>query len=189
MEPRGDGGRPGACGARRAGPGVFRLRRQVHAGNPRRILDPFHADFDDLTAVGIGYQRFLTQLPFNLRFGYEVGVAGRFGDKSRFVPGNTADFRAGAVLRYDGFSLLDAVHVAAAVTLGISAGYERQREFVKDGDASVLFYIGPEISLSPENHRKVELFGCVRHRSGGGGLLGDLNEGANAPVAGLRVFF
>ncbi len=157
-------------------------------------FDPFHADFDDITAVGIGYQQFVAQLPLNVRFGYEVGVAGRFADESRYIPGNTADFWAGGLLRYDGFNIFDTVHVAAALTFGFSAvtdsaGYERQREITKDGDASFLFYLGPEVSLSLANHPEFELFGRIHHRSGGGGLLGDMNEGANAPVVGLRVFF
>jgi hypothetical protein len=124
-----------------------------------------------------------------LNFGIEAGLAGRFGDR------DAAEFWSGAVARYDGLVLFESVHVSPAFTFGLSAvtdtleGREERREVGKDGDATLLFYMGPELNFSTPSHPEIELFARVHHRSGAWGTLGDMHGAANATVIGFRRRF
>jgi len=145
------------------------------------------SDYEDNFVAGIGYQH----LPFNwgdFWLGGEIGAAGRFGDNT------TGEFWGGAVARYD-VTLFDAVRVAPAFTFGLSAitdtmsGRETSLEEEYDGDASLLFYLGPEINLGLASHPEMEVFWRLHHRSGANGTLGDMRGAANANVFGLRYRF
>src|SRR5690606_14223755 len=110
-----------------------------------RVFNPFEG-FEDNYFLGGGYQR-LWGDPDGFRFGCEVGLTGRFG------PENSLEAWAGVVGRYD-VRVLDVVRVGASMTFGLSAvtgtavGRERESEAFHNGDATLLFYMGPEINLS-----------------------------------------
>lgn len=148
----------------------------------------FGADYEDNLLVGGGYQRFFHE-SLQISLGLEVGAAGRFGDT------NSAEFWGGVVGRYDGFVLFDTVKIAPAFTFGLSAitdtmaGREERLEDKYDGDASLLFYLGPEINLSLVEHPNVEVFWRLHHRSGAWETLGDMKGATNANVFGVRVGF
>jgi len=149
----------------------------------------FVAPFDGNFAVGAGYQHYLVE-PFpDLLLGAEFGVAGRFGDTE------TAEAWLGVTARYDGIVLGDVLRIAPALTLGLSlvsgpTGTEHGREILREGDASLLFYMAPEIALSLVSHPNLELFYRLQHRSGLYGTLGGgLREGYNGNALGLRFRF
>lgn len=152
-----------------------------------KTADVFNVTYDDNYIGGLGYQRFLrTWGQFDV--GLEVGVAGRFGDAE------SGEIWGGPVLRHQGITVADRVRATMALTAGFSAvtesqGHERHREITRQGDASFLFYLGPEIILSTTAKPNVELFYRLHHRCGGNGTLGGLSEGYNANCLGLRFKF
>lgn len=73
-------------------------------------------------------------------------------------------------------------------------GIERVREIQNSGDATLLYYLGPEIRLTFDALPETEFVYRVHHRSGAGEVsflptLGDMVEGANANVFGIRLPF
>jgi hypothetical protein len=151
-------------------------------------MNLFGADYEDNVLVGLGYQRFFYET-MQISLGLEGGLAGRFGDK------DSAEFWGGVVGRYDGFVLFDTLKIAPAFTFGLSAitdtmaGREEEKEENKEGDATLLFYLGPEINFSLAGHPNVEMFWRLHHRSGAQGTLGDMTGAVNANVFGVRVDF
>jgi hypothetical protein len=148
----------------------------------------FGSDYEDNVLVGIGYQRFFYE-SLQISLGLEVGAAGRFGDKQ------SGEFWGGVVGRYDGFVLFDTLKIAPAFTFGLSAvtdtmaGREERLEAEYDGDATLLFYLGPEINFSLVEYPNVEVFWRLHHRSGAWETLGDMKGAANANVFGVRWEF
>lgn len=150
------------------------------------VFNPFHG-FEDNYFLGGGYQR-LWGDPDGFRFGGEVGFAGRFG------PENSLEAWAGVVGRYD-VRVLDVVRVGASMTFGLSAvtgtavGRERDSEAFHNGDATLLFYMGPEINLSLADQPDKEVFLRLHHRSGAWETLGGMAAGADALIGGVRIHF
>ncbi len=68
-------------------------------------------------------------------------------------------------------------------------GEEIQREKGRGGNASFLFYLGPEVAFSFPGFRRWEIVYRLHHRSGAGGLLGGLYEGYNSNTIGIRYRF
>ena len=132
--------------------------------------------------VGAAYGLQLIQFG-NILVGTEVGVAGRFGDAT------AGEFWAGPSYRYR-------IHLGpVTVTPGIVAGFsvvtgtlgtERLREVKNRGNATLLFYLAPEIAFSFAYLSNVEFIFRVQHRSGAEGTLGRMGEGANANIFGVR---
>ena len=152
--------------------------------------NPFTFSYEDNFVLGLGYQRFLYDWNQDrLNLGIEVGLAGRFGDR------NSAELWGGAVARYDGLVLFERVRISPAFTFGLSAvtdtleGREEHSEISEDGDATLLFYMGPELNISLPSHPEIEVFARVHHRSGAWGTLGDMHGAANASVIGFRRRF
>lgn len=151
----------------------------------------------DNSIVGAGYQRqFYRYGGFTL--GGEIGIADRFGNYAQCCNPvvlssstlNSGELWFGPVLRYDGIVLFN-VRVIPGITVGFSAttdsiGVERQREINDNGNARFLGYLGPELAFSPLDASQLEIFLRVQHRSGANRLLGNLMEGYNANVLGLR---
>jgi hypothetical protein len=96
--------------------------------------------------------------------------------------------------RYD-VRVLDVVRVGASMTLGLSAvtgtaiGRERDSEAFHNGDATLLFYMGPEINLSLVDQPEKEVFVRLHHRSGAWETLGGMAAGADALIGGVRIHF
>ena len=150
-------------------------------------FNPFNPWYENNFIVGGGYQQFPFRFPYDFRLGVEAGLAGRFGD------GNSLEVWGGGVIRYDGFTIGD-VRISPAFTAGMSAvsgpiGVERAREAEHKGDNHVLFYLGPEISLSLVSNPNWEVFVRGQHRSGAWGTLGNMGDSGNADVVGLRFKF
>ncbi|MEF2552192.1 hypothetical protein VQ042_12580 [Aurantimonas sp. A2-1-M11] len=135
-----------------------------------------------------GYQNFYFSDRLGFHYGFEVGGAGRFGDNT------SGELWSGIVLRHEGVSVADSLHFSPSLTVGLSAvtetvGREARNEIMDGGDATILFYLGPEISVSLSSARETELFWRLHHRSGAGGTLGDMRGAANANVFGFRSRF
>ena len=146
------------------------------------VFNPF-GGFESNILAGAGYQR-LWGNPEHFQYGLEAGLTGRFGVRS------SLEGWAGAVARYDW--TLGPVNVGLGFTFGLSAitgtveGQESQSQAFHQGDATLLFYMGPEIHASLVKHPRFEAFFRLHHRSGAWETLGGMAAGADAAVTGLR---
>jgi hypothetical protein len=152
--------------------------------------------------VGVAYDRNLWRLGYGFTAGFEVGIGDRFGHyyfccdlviKSSSML-NSPELWAGPRLSFDGVVIGNTLRIAGALTLGFSVaasslGREREAEFVFDGNARFLGYLGPELSFSLIDHPDWDLVYRIQHRSGADGLLGRIREGYNANTIGLRHKF
>jgi hypothetical protein len=144
--------------------------------------------YEDNHILGVAYSRDLVLLPARFSLAAEIGAANRFGDG-----GSSFEGWVGPQLRHRGVEL-GPLTIRVAVTAGISVvqgpiGIEIERELEVRGDATTLFYLGPEVSLSMSQWPNVELVYRLHHRSGALGTLGGLEEGHNANVLGVRARF
>jgi hypothetical protein len=145
-------------------------------------------DYEKNAILGGGYQFYPYRIG-NVKLGGEIGVAVRFGK------GFTGEVWAGPVARYDKIRLGDQLFVTPSFTAGLSLvtdaqpGRERQEEIKDDGNANVLFYLGPEINVSFSEDSSTEFFWRLHHRSGGGKTLGNMKGATNANVFGVRYKF
>ncbi|MBR0555666.1 hypothetical protein J5J10_08220 [Ciceribacter sp. L1K23] len=168
---------------------VFGVVGAMTQGDMGQSANPFTVGYEDHPVVGFGYQFF----PYSIgevKLGLEAGLAGRFGGDA------SAEIWGGLVARYDGFVIADKVRISPAFTFGIShvtgtmEGREQDNEDSrKNGDASTLFYLGPEISLSSVDNPNREIFWRLHHRSGAWGTLGNMEGGSNANLLGVRYRF
>jgi len=153
-----------------------------------RSFVPLSASYENNVVFGVGYQKFFAEPMPDWHLGAEVGVALRGGT---VVSG---EVWAGAVARYDGFHLGENLRVSPSFTFGLSAvtnpiGKEAERAQQRQGDPSVLFFLAPEISFASLDKPDTEVFVRLHHRSGAWGTLGDMGDGANAQVIGIRHRF
>jgi hypothetical protein len=157
--------------------------------------------------VGAAYDRDLVDLGHGFYFGVEIGIADRYGNykqccnpivlSSSVV--QSAELWAGPQIRYAGILLFDVVRIGGGVTFGLSAatasiGTEAQRELQAPGNARLLYYLGPELDFSTPRLPNIEFVLKLQHRSGGKDVsflptLGNMAEGYNADVAGIRYRF
>ncbi|RYE72312.1 MAG: hypothetical protein EOP19_30720 [Hyphomicrobiales bacterium] len=147
---------------------------------------PWTVDWDDTYLVGAGYQRTLLDYK-DIRLGAEVGIAGRFA-----ADGSSAELWAALYGRYDGF-VFGNVRVSPLFSLGLSyatgtQGYEADRMAAWGKNEPFLIYLGPEIALSLVDQPQWEAFTRFHHRSGGFGLIADL-DASNVITAGVRYKF
>lgn len=152
----------------------------LDALDPPKSFEPNHA------LLGGGYQRFWGDTGGFL-YGLEAGLAARFSDT------NSLEVWGGAVSRYN-FHFYN-VTVATSFTFGLSAvtdtmsgGEQRRENLFDDGDATLLFYLGPEISVSLDDS-PIEAFVRLHHRSGAWGTLGNLHGAADVLAVGARYNF
>jgi hypothetical protein len=160
--------------------------------------------YDNFIA-GASYQRDVYRLG-GFVFSGEVGIADRFGHyKDCCVPSapsiytsgtlNSFEFWAGPAFHYDAIMLFQTVLVTPGITGGLSAvtssiGTEYDRETTDvGGNATLLFYLGVDLGFSLVSFPQLELVIEAHHRSGANKLLGHMEEGYNANVAGLRYRF
>jgi hypothetical protein len=165
----------------------------------------FNLNYDgkpwDNYIVGGAYQRDVWRWR-QLIFGFEVGVADRFGHykvccspllKSDSLL-HSGELWGGGVIRSEPLLLFNTVRIAISSTVGLSAttnsiGRERGREIGLDGNARLLFYWGPELNFSHVSNPNIEFVMRLHHRSGAGHTLGKMHEGYNAWVGGFRFRF
>lgn len=152
--------------------------------------------------VGAAYNHDFYKLGYGITLGGELGIADRFGNyalccntivKSSSTL-NSGELWVGPRLSYDGFVLFNTIKFAGAVSTGFSfttdsIGREREREIGYAGSGRVLLYLGPEISISSVNLPDLEFVYRIHHRSGANGTFGNLREGYNANVFGVRYKF
>ncbi|MGV1819923.1 hypothetical protein ACQZ63_12110 [Agrobacterium sp. CG160-95] len=145
-------------------------------------------EYEKNAILGGGYQFYPYRIG-NVKLGGEIGVAVRFGK------GFTGEVWAGPVARYDKIRLGERLFVSPSFTAGLSLvsdaqpGRERQEEIKDNGNANVLFYLGPEINVSFSEETSTEFFWRLHHRSGGGKTLGNMKGATNANVFGVRYKF
>jgi hypothetical protein len=157
--------------------------------------------YDNFIA-GVSYNHNFYYLGYGFALGAEIGVADRFGHyglccdtviKSSGML-HSGELWVGPRFSFDGVALFDTIKIGAAVTAGFSfttnsIGRERQSEVAWNGNARVLLYLGPEISLAFVNHPEWEFVYSLHHRSGANGVFGRIREGYNANIAGVRYKF
>jgi hypothetical protein len=157
----------------------------VHStGNLGQSLNPFDRH-DDSYLVGAAYARDLVPLGAHLVLGGEIGAAARFGNRG------SAEFWGGPSMRLHPIPIGDTIAIAPALVVGLSAvtepnDIERRREIQRNGNATLLFYLAPEIALLIKQWPNLEIVYRLHHRSGLLGTLGHLEEGSNAHVLGVR---
>lgn len=156
-------------------------------GFPGIVMVPFTKGRESNYIAGAAYDVQIVDLGWGFTAGGEVGLAGRFGDNS------SAELWAGGSLRHRGLDL-GFVTVMFGMVAGISGvtdtiGKEAWRESLHSGDARLLFYLGPELSFRFNVLPKVDFVIRTHHRSGALGTLGNMNEGSNANVLGMRFSF
>ena len=157
--------------------------------------------------VGAAYQHRFRELGSGFVLGGEIGIADRFGhylvccgDKlvTQTVTSSniqhSGELWFGPTIRYESFVLFDQLRITPGITTGFSLttdsiGAERGKEITRNGNARLLFYLGPEIAFSTVSMPNIELVLRLQHRSGALGTLGHLNEGYNANVVGLRFWY
>lgn len=150
---------------------------------------PFATNYEDNYVLGAGYQHFFLNLDNDVRIGGEVGIAGRFGSDRP-----SGEVWAGIVTRYDGWTF-DNIRISPSLTFGLSAetgtvGWEAHHvsEWT-GGDATLLFYLSPELNFSSVDNPNIDYFWRIQHRSGAWGTLGNMGDGANATTVGIRYHF
>lgn len=150
-------------------------------------LQPWRLAWDDTWIAGAGYQRTLVDWQ-DWRLGAEVGVAGRFsGD------GASGEVWGGLFARYDGLVLFDTLRISPAWTTGLSVtsgsqGWEGERMDSWGEFEPVLIYLGAELNVSLVGQPQWESFVRVHHRSGGYGVIADI-DASNAITGGIRYKF
>jgi hypothetical protein len=181
-----------AAGAAFAGDDGRRDRVMVFGGAlmeghfPGSSIIPFGSGFDGNGIAGAAYSRRLHPFSNGIEIGAELGLAARFGRDL------TGEAWAGFSLGHEGFTY-GPVTVAPAVVLGLSAvtgatGIEARRAG-KDGDPTLLFYLGPEIAFRHQRFPNVELVYRIHHRSGAWKVLGNMRDGYNGNIIGVRFGF
>ena len=143
--------------------------------------------FEDNYLLGLGYQRAWGDWGA-LLYGLEGGLAQRFGQTY------TLEAWGGIFARYN--IDVGSLRIAPALTFGLSTvtdpmigGETNRQDDNGDGDAHLLFYLGPEISFGMAEHPEYEVFARLHHRSGAWGTLGEMHGAADAFALGVRTFF
>lgn len=153
---------------------------------------PFYSSYEDNYMAGVAVSRDFLGLGLGVHFGGEVGLAGRFGDAS------SAEIWGGPKLRFDGIDL-GPVAISAGLTVGLSyvtdtIGRERDVEVDHDGDATILYYAGPEIAVAFDAIPETEFVFQTHHRSGGLNVpwlptINNMPNTSNANTFGVRKRF
>jgi len=161
---------------------------QYTADNMGDTLKIFKAAYEKNYFLAAAYSRDVLELGYGIHLGGEWGVAVRFGENF------TGELWGGVVIRPKGFTSREGITIGPAFVVGLSTitksmGEEIKRETGRRGNASFLFYLGPEIVVTFPGLRRWELVYRLHHRSGAGGTLGGLYEGYNANSLGFRYRF
>ncbi|SFZ85761.1 hypothetical protein SAMN02983003_2931 [Devosia enhydra] len=167
---------------------VFFFGGRFHSDYFGGSFNAFGAPYETNYVLGGGYQHFFQNWG-DFRLGAEGGLALRFGE------GEPTSLEAwgGVVGRYDGFVIGNTIRISPSMTFGLSAvtdtiGMETVRASWIESDVPVLFYLGPEISISSLDNPNLEAFWRVQHRSGAWGTIAHI-DGSNANTVGVRWKF
>ena len=165
---------------------VFFFGGQFHKDWFHYSFHPWDATWDNTAIIGAGYQRTWFDWK-DLRMGGEVGIAGRIGADAA-----SAELWAALYARYDGF-VVGNFRFSPMFSIGLSyatgtQGYEAQRMQVWGRNEPVLIYLGPEFAFSLVDQPQWEVFTRFHHRSGGYGLIADM-DASNAVTGGVRYKF
>jgi hypothetical protein len=149
----------------------------------------FGADYTSNYILGATYGRDVYDLGAGFLLGGVGGAAVRFGEDDD----TSGEVWAGVRVRQQGLVIGDLVF-SPAFTAGFSAvtdetEIEKVREVKRDGDASFLGFLGPELSVRWRGVPNLELTWQLHHRSGANGTFGDMGEGSNANTIGIRYRF
>jgi hypothetical protein len=161
------------------------------------------APYYDNYIVGAAYQHRFRELGSGFVLGGEIGAADRFGHYAvccNIQTVTSSDIRHsgelwfGPTIRYESFVLFDQLRITPGLTAGFSLttnsiGIERGRELSGNGNGRFLGYLGTELAFSSVSMPNLELVFRLHHRSGALRLLGNMMEGYNANVVGLRYWF
>lgn len=157
------------------------------ADDMQRSASPLTVDYDGNGIIGAGLQSFFFDLDW-MQVGGEVGLASRFGQST------TGEVWAGSVARLNPLELGNDLRITPSITVGLSmvsdaqVGREADLERRYEGDAGLLFYLSPEISISFREDAP-SIFWRLHHRSGAGKTLGNMKGATNANVIGVRHQF
>jgi hypothetical protein len=157
-------------------------------GNTGESANPVTVDHEENYLLAAAYTREFWDVGWRIHLGGESGLASRLGE------GLSVETWAGLAIRHRGVTFGDRLTISPAITAGLSLvsdtiGKEAAREDSRGGDATWLFYLGPEVAFSLPKHPRWELVYRLQHRSGANGTLGGLAEGHNANTLGIRWRF
>jgi hypothetical protein len=161
---------------------------QFTTENMGKSLNPLATRHESNFITGGAYQRDLYRAPYGFVFGVEMGIAKRFG------MGKSTELWGGVNIRHSGLVFFNFLRVTAGITIGFSAidnpvGTEAEEERRHDGNAHFLGYLSPELTLAFHQFPNTELVYRLQHRSGAGRTFGNMGEGANANIIGIRYRF
>jgi hypothetical protein len=147
-------------------------------------VNPFTATHEDQGIVAFAYGHDFYRWR-DVVVGVEVGTGLRFG------LGTAGELWGGVNFRYTGFVLFNTVRIGGGITVGFSGitkatGIEAQREIKDNGSATLLAYLGPELTMALVDNPNWELVYRIQHRSGAYGVIAHFIEGANANTVGIR---
>lgn len=171
------------------GDSLFVFGGQFAIGNMGQSLNPFVVDYEANYIIAAAYEHDLYKLPYGFVIGIEIGAGYRFGT---FESG---ELWGGGNLRHSGLVFFNTVRLAPGITVGFSAvtdpmGIEATRaSLCCNRNAHFLGYLGPELAIAFQNMPNLELVYRLHHRSGAKGTFGNMSEGANANVFGVRYRF
>ncbi|MCT8991444.1 hypothetical protein NYR54_14255 [Chelativorans sp. SCAU2101] len=146
-------------------------------------------DYTSNYMIGAVYGRDFYELPAGFVLGGVAGLGLRFGDDDDA----SGELWAGMRLRHHGLVIGN-----VAISPGFTAGFslvtdptqiEQERAATRDGDATFLGFVGPEIAIRFRQAPNLELVYQIHHRSGANGTIGDMGEGSNVNTLGLRYRF
>ncbi len=162
--------------------GVFTKEDMVSTANP------FTTEYDKGGILGVAFQQDMFSLGYGLALGWELGVAGRRVERC------SGEIWGGLFVRHKGLEIVRGFQLKPSFIMGLSAvdrtiGVERENELRNDGDARLLFYLGPELAFSLTRFPRWELVYRLHHRSGANKFLGEMKEGMNAILIGFRYRF
>jgi hypothetical protein len=150
-------------------------------------VNPFTATHEGQSIVAFAYGHDFYRWQ-DVVVGVEVGTGVRFG------LGTAGELWGGVNIRYTGFVLFNTVRIGGGITVGFSGvtkatGIEAQREIKDSGSATLLAYLGPELTMALVDNPNWELVYRIQHRSGAYGMIAHFIEGANANTLGIRYRF
>jgi hypothetical protein len=169
---------------------VFLFGGRFHSAWVWDTALPWSVPYEDNYFLGAGYQIFYAHPGGGLHYGLEFGAGARISNSA--YPSSFETW-FGFVARHDGIAIGDTFRISPAITGGFSVvsapiGVEAERAAAVGRDVHLLFYMGPEISITYVPMPNLEAFFRIHHRSGMYGVLAPI-DGSNAATFGMRYKF